>query len=78
MTMKVYDADNLPEDEDYCDNCLQPCKGIVVDNGIGEYEYWGQKGFDSSPEYVSDCCEAAVMRNGREVEMPERDYDGDC
>jgi len=74
--MKPYDEDNLPVDEDYCDNCSQPCNGTLVDLGIGAYEYWGQKGVDTNVQYVSECCESSVMCNGVEQEY-EPDYDGD-
>ena len=71
---ELYDEENLPVDEDYCDSCYQPCQGNNIDNGIGCYEFWGQKGVDTCIEYVSDCCEATVMCNGVEQEF-EPDFD---
>ena len=44
-----------------CEGCEQECSAIVIDNGIGHYEFWGAPGFDSRPEAVSDCCEAPVL-----------------
>ena len=35
----------------------------VVDNGIGAYEFWGQRGFHSDVGVVSDCCEKALVYN---------------
>ena len=45
----------------YCSCCGQECEVKVVDNGIGSYEFWGAKGYDSRPEAVSECCEADVF-----------------
>lgn len=54
-----------------CSACGEPCKGIVMDFGIGPYEYWGQRGFDSNPRYVSNCCEADVLMDGKVYEPQE-------
>jgi len=43
-----------------CPDCGEECQVIVVDQGIGHYEYWGAKCYDSRPEVVSDCCEAFI------------------
>ena len=43
-----------------CPDCGKECQVIVVDQGIGWYEYWGAKGFDFRPEVVSDCCQAIL------------------
>lgn len=43
-----------------CSACHEPCEVIVVDFGIGPYEYWGATGIDSRPEAVSNCCDAPV------------------
>lgn len=40
-----------------CCACNEPCVAIYVDNGIGSYEFWGQKGYHSQWDWVSDCCE---------------------
>lgn len=43
-----------------CPDCGQECQFVVVNNGIGWYEYWGAKYYDDKPEAVSDCCEVPV------------------
>lgn len=44
-----------------CSRCLEPCEVVVVDFGVGPYEFWGATGFDSRPEAVSNCCEAPAV-----------------
>ena len=46
--------------EGYCSLCRNRCYIKTVDVGIGRYEFWGQVGFHSQLEDVSDCCEADV------------------
>lgn len=58
-----------------CPDCHEMAEAIVVDNGIGYYEYWGAKCFDSRPEVVSNCCEAYLDIHPSEV-VPETEYDG--
>jgi hypothetical protein len=41
-----------------CSACDKECEEVVVDFGIGAYEYWGAPGYDSRPALVSNCCEA--------------------
>ena len=41
-----------------CSDCKEPCEVIIVDSGIGSYEYWGAKGTDVQLEAVSNCCNA--------------------
>lgn len=45
----------------YCGDCGRPCNTTTVDEGIGAYEYWGQKGVDVRLATVSTCCEAPVF-----------------
>lgn len=54
-----------PRDQaDYlCSACGERCTPAVVDNGIGAYEFWGQRGFHSEVGVVSDCCEEALVYN---------------
>lgn len=47
-----------------CSSCKEPCEVIVVDFGIGHYEYWGFPGYDQQIEVVSNCCEAPVYWKG--------------
>lgn len=55
-----------------CPACKEMAEAIIVDNGIGPYEFWGAKGFDSHPEVVSECCEAHLEIDCAELEP---DYD---
>lgn len=41
-----------------CKACDEPCRPVQIDLGIGAYEYWGARGFDSQLVWVSSCCEA--------------------
>ena len=43
-----------------CSDCGNPCEPIVIDTGIGGYEFWGQRGIDSHKEVLSNCCQASV------------------
>ena len=45
----------------YCEECKQPCKAHVVDFGIGPYEYWGRKGYDTNKQVASKCCDAPIL-----------------
>lgn len=47
-----------------CSDCKQPCTPVGIDRGIGPFEFWGAKGFDSQPDVGSDCCEAMVLTYG--------------
>ena len=42
-----------------CTYCLEVCEVVEVDYGIGHYEFWGAKGFDSRKEWGSACCECS-------------------
>jgi len=44
-----------------CSYCDEPCEVVVVDFGIGPFEFWGATGWDSLPTAVSNCCEAKVV-----------------
>jgi len=57
-----------------CPECKEMADAIIVDNGIGSYEYWGAKCFDSKPEVVSNCCEAPLELLPSELAL-EPDYD---
>lgn len=47
----------------YCGECKKECNVVTVDYGIGPYEFWGAKGYDSRPADVSNCCEATVYED---------------
>ena len=57
-----------------CPDCHEMCEAIVVDNGIGPYEFWGAKGWDSKLEVVSNCCEAQLDISITELQ-DEPDYE---
>ena len=60
----------------FCQECELECRGQVVDQGIGPYEFWGQKGIDVREAFVSECCEALVVDiDENEVGLPEPDED---
>jgi len=52
----------------YCACCLKECNVVTVDEGIGQYEYWGALGVDIRLVDVSDCCEAELLD-----ELPEEE-----
>lgn len=47
--------------EGYCDDCALPCYGVLVDEGIGAYEFWGQRGVHHDYVYKSNCCNAEIL-----------------
>lgn len=54
----------------FCTECKQECDVRYEDEGIGAYEYWGDKGVDTKWVGYSDCCEADVT-----TDYPEEDDD---
>lgn len=44
-----------------CTSCGEPCDPMIIDLGIGSYEYWGAPGIDVQLTVVSQCCEAAII-----------------
>lgn len=57
--MKHEPGEDVPEG--YCESCGLPCIGVEHDDGIGPYEYWGQKGNHHDYVFLSNCCEAAIL-----------------
>lgn len=52
----------------YCTSCGKPCRVILIDTGIGAYEFWGDKCVDKRIEAVSACCEdIAVDSQGNDI-----------
>ena len=49
-----------------CSDCKEPCEVIIVDSGIGAYEYWGARGIDVQLEAVSNCCDAPAYIDSSE------------
>ena len=59
------DYDDYIEDEPelvegICSECGEICKVITIDEGIGDYEYWGARGTHHDYVQVSDCCHATA------------------
>jgi hypothetical protein len=54
----------------YCSCCLQECGVTTIDEGIGAYEYWGDKAVDIRLVEVSICCEEELLDR-----LPEGDKD---
>jgi len=47
----------------YCGDCRNECDQVLVDMGIGHYEFWGRRGVDTCKQWVSNCCEAIVYHD---------------
>jgi len=63
-----------------CPACKKPCDVYAEDVGIGSYEYWGAKGFDSQIMYLSECCDEEMERDwcpDEEPDYPEYPYEED-
>jgi len=43
-----------------CPNCKKECQAVQIDDGIGEYEWWGQKCRQQILIWVSECCECEI------------------
>lgn len=43
-----------------CPNCDEKCDGEWIDEGVGEYEYWGAKGNDVQMVFVCEHCGEAL------------------
>lgn len=46
--------------EGVCGQCGRPCGAVLVDVGIGAYEYAGARGYDERWVWSSDCCDAPI------------------
>lgn len=69
MTRRKYESST-----GICTDCGEECETLVVDNGIGSYEYGGSKGVDTRLEVVSDCCQASVT-DSRGLELEVKDLE---
>lgn len=47
----------------YCESCGHPCQPIIIDLGIGPYEFQGTRGIDHDYVVVSDCCESLILES---------------
>lgn len=67
-----HDPDDRYEPETgWCSECGKACTIIGIDEGIGPYEFWGQKGRNIDIRPASDCCEASVLEYEPELTEPE-------
>lgn len=56
-----YDEDYSEDYDDtpyWCTECKQSCTEVIIDEGIGPYEFWGARGVHVDKRVVSSCCEA--------------------
>ena len=44
----------------FCGHCGMSCEVNVVNDGIGQYEFWGQVGYDLETVAYSKCCDYVV------------------
>lgn len=60
---REYDPDDYSDtlETGFCTDCGKECRIILIDEGIGSYEYWGQKGVHHDYRRASYCCEADVL-----------------
>jgi len=56
----------------WCDYCEEDVSVYMVDEGIGPYEYWGQKGFHHDWKPVCSQCQGYI-EDYDEIDM--YDYD---
>ena len=72
----VFDMRWHPDNGPFCGSCGEPCEGGWIDFGLGPFEFWGAKGYDSHVEWVSTCCESGVFTSAdlsSELEAPTQD-----
>ena len=50
-----------------CSSCGHECEVVTVDNGIGPYEFWGQRGVHHDYAAGSNCCGEPVEEGGCSV-----------
>lgn len=60
-----FDPDDMPEG--ICDRCGDFVTATVVDEGIGPYEFWGDKGVHHDYVTCSPCCNAEVVPGGTKI-----------
>ena len=54
-----------------CKCCGEECRAVLVDFGIGPYEYWGSREFHTDVQRVSDCCECDYATISPEAESTD-------
>lgn len=55
----------------WCSCCQKECKGKTIDEGIGHYEFWGEKGIHHDYVTVSDCCEEEILESDPNIKEEE-------
>lgn len=68
-------------EEGICDCCGEACCPVLVDCGIGSYEFWGAKGTHHDWQALSPCCEAEVVEGGvsvirRAIHTAKKEHNG--
>jgi hypothetical protein len=58
------DGPDIDQGSGICSSCGRPCTAVMVDEGIGPYEYWGSRGVHHDYQIESDCCGAAIAEAG--------------
>lgn len=61
-----HDLDDRYEPETeygWCSHCKQECTIIGIDEGVGPYEFQGQRGTHIDIRAASDCCESEVLNH---------------
>jgi hypothetical protein len=53
--------------EGICSDCGRYVRAVVIDNGIGPYEFWGQRGVHHDYVQASPCCHADVVEGGEKI-----------
>jgi hypothetical protein len=62
----------------YCGSCGKECSFKTVDNGIGGYEFWGQRGVHCDYALETSCCgEVPFLDTSLTLEYTYYDYDND-
>ena len=62
-----YDYDEPEGTSGICSACGEACTSVMVDEGIGSYEYWGATGTHHEWQEVSPCCHEEVVDGGEKV-----------
>jgi hypothetical protein len=61
----------------YCVYCNKPCTCKIINEGIGNYEYWGVKSYDKQLVVVSSCCGEPCIDSTGDYVSPQdvKDHD---
>lgn len=55
-----------------CGECGEECCAVIVDHGIGPYEYWGLRAVDVQLVVESECCGAECLdESGKEYSVKD-------